>query len=121
MTRLGHWVDAYEAAWRTPGIEPLADLFCDDATYRMSPFEEPRRGLDAISELWDAEREGPDEPFTMSYEVVAEQGDTGVARVDITYGAAGQRYLDLWIVRFAENGRCREFEEWPFWPPGTDG
>lgn len=30
--------------------------------------------------------------------------------------ARGERYRDLWIVRFDEDGRCREFEEWPFWP-----
>jgi len=27
-----------------------------------------------------------------------------------------QAYLDLWIVRLDADGRCRHFEEWPFWP-----
>jgi hypothetical protein len=38
-----------------------------------------------------------------------------VARVEVEY-AGGTEYRDLWIVRFAADGRCREFEEWPFWP-----
>ncbi|WP_327035397.1 hypothetical protein [Micromonospora ureilytica] len=27
-----------------------------------------------------------------------------------------QEYRDLWVMRFADDGRCRSFEEWPFWP-----
>ena len=58
----------------------------------------------------------------MRFELVAVEGDVGVARVDVRYGPPReQRYLDLWVVRLEEDGRCREFEEWPFWPPGTSG
>jgi hypothetical protein len=40
-----------------------------------------------------------------------------VVRVDVQYGPPDRHeYRDLWIVRFAADGRCREFEEWPFWP-----
>jgi hypothetical protein len=38
-----------------------------------------------------------------------------VARIEVDY-ATGAEYRDLWIVRFDEDGRCREFEECPFWP-----
>ncbi|MGI8306275.1 hypothetical protein [Saccharopolyspora hattusasensis] len=27
-----------------------------------------------------------------------------------------EEYRDLWIVRFAPDGKCLAFEEWPFWP-----
>lgn len=81
----------------------------------MSPYEEPVRGLAAIEALWGSEREGPEEGFEMSCEVIAVEGDTAVARIEVAY-ARGERYRDLWIVRFAADGRCREFEEWPFWP-----
>jgi SnoaL-like domain len=114
---LGRWIEAYERAWRTPGTEVLAELFAPEATYSMAPFEEPYRGLDAIAELWEAERVGPDEVFTMESEIVAVEGDTGVVRVEVRYGEPAQRlYRDLWIVRLADNGRCLAFEEWPFWP-----
>lgn len=109
------WIAAYERAWRTAGTEPLGELFGEDASYRMSPYEEPARGLAAIGELWERERVGPDEEFEMSYEIVALDGDTAVARVEVGYGG-GAEYRDLWIIRFAADGRCREFEEWPFWP-----
>jgi hypothetical protein len=58
----------------------------------MTPFSPPRQdeGIEAISEFWEAELEGPDEDFTMFSEVVA---------VD---------------------GRCRALEEWPFAPEQPD-
>jgi SnoaL-like domain len=114
---LAAWVAAYEKAWCTAGTGPLAELFTPNATYLAAPFEEPHRGLDEISEFWDAEREGPDEPFAMQSQIVAVEGDTGVVRVEVTYGPpTGNTYRDLWIVRLNENGRCFHFEEWPFWP-----
>jgi ketosteroid isomerase-like protein len=109
------WIEEYERAWRTAGIEPLAALFTEDATYRMSPYQGPARGLDEIGALWERERAGPGEEFEMSWELVAVEGDTAVARIEVAY-AGGTEYRDLWIVRFAADGRCREFEEWPYWP-----
>jgi hypothetical protein len=109
------WIEGYERAWRTAGTAGLRQLFGEGATYRMSPYEEPVHGLAAIEALWEREREGADEGFGMSYETIAVDGDTAVARIEVAY-ARGERYRDLWIVRFAADGRCREFEEWPFWP-----
>jgi hypothetical protein len=109
------WIDAYERAWRTAGTASLAGLFAEEATYRMSPYEQPACGLEAIGVLWERERAAPDEEFEMRHDVVAVDGDTAVARIEVSY-ATGAEYRDLWIVRFAADRRCREFEEWPFWP-----
>jgi hypothetical protein len=133
MTRaqLVDWLAGYERAWRTAGTEVLADLFSDDATYSTAPYEDPHRGLASIREMWEAERHGPDEEFEMSSEVVAVEGETGVARVTVLYNKPADRegrlnrqrkeYRDLWVVRLDESGRCFHFEEWPFWPPGQQG
>jgi ketosteroid isomerase-like protein len=113
--RVGRWVTGYERAWRTAGTAALAGLFADDAVYLPEPFADPLRGLPAIAEFWEAERDGPDEAFTMRAEVVAEQGDRGVARVHVVYGDPPQReYRDLWVITFDEAGRATVFEEWPF-------
>ena len=115
--QLLEWVDGYQRAWRAPGTDGLRDLFTDDAEYLVSPYDVPVVGLAAIREMWDEDRIGPDEVFTMTAEVVACQGDTGVARVRVRYGdPLVQEYLDLWVVRFAIDGRADRFEEWPFWP-----
>jgi hypothetical protein len=119
---LARWLDSYERAWRTAGTEQLRSLFAPDATYSTAPFEEPHRGLEAIAQLWEAEREGPDEVFEMDSEIVAVEGDTGVVRVDVRYGDPVKRtYRDLWVIRIDEKGRCFAFEEWPFWPAVDDG
>jgi len=58
----------------------------------------------------------------MSSEVVAAQSGTAVVRVMVVYGEDGQRpWRDLWVLRFAQNGRCSWFEEWPFAPDQRDG
>ncbi len=92
-------------------------LFTEDASYRPGPSELTVVGLEAIAEFWEAERDGPDEVFTLSSELVAGQGDTGVARVEVVYAGSRERtYRDLWVITLARDGRCRAFEEWPFHP-----
>ncbi|MFL5906494.1 MAG: YybH family protein [Solirubrobacterales bacterium] len=120
--QLTDWIEGYERAWRSPGTETLARLFTDDATYSTAPYENPHRGLEAIGAMWEAERVSAGEEFEMASEMVAVEGDTGVVRVEVHYGPPNQReYRDLWIVRLDGSGRCFQFEEWPFWPPGSAG
>jgi ketosteroid isomerase-like protein len=115
--QLSAWVAAYERAWRAPGTGSLAEIFTEDATYLQAPYRQPVVGLSAIARMWEADRDGPDEVFRMASEPVAVEGDTGVVRVQVWYGEpVEQEYLDVWIVRFAADGRCQAFEEWPFWP-----
>ncbi len=124
MDRVGveAWVERYEQVWRTAGTDGLRDLFSPDATYLTSPWATPVEGLEGLAELWDAERDGPDETFTMRAEVLAVDGDTAVVRVAVDYGdPVVSRWLDLWVIRFDGDGRCRAFEEWPFAPGHADG
>jgi hypothetical protein len=110
------WVRRYEHAWRSPGTDRLAELFAPEATYSQGPFEAPVVGLSAIARMWDAEREGPDEEFTMSAEPVAVEGRTGVVRVHVEYRAPAQEWADLWIITLDDSLRCTAFEEWPVAP-----
>ena len=115
--RFSAWIAAYEEAWRTEGTETLLELFTADATYQAAPFDDPLTGLDAIAQFWEDEREGPDESFTLKFEIVAAQGDTAVARLEVVYGAPPKRtYRDLWIITLTDDERCSAFEEWPFHP-----
>ena len=107
------WVQAYEQLWRTAGTDRLGELFAPDARYLPSPWAMPVVGLDAIAGYWEDERDGPDEPFTMTAEMVAEDGPVGVVRVEVAY-EGGDTWRDLWIVQLDEQGRCTSFEEWPF-------
>ena len=114
---VGRWLAGYEAAWRASGTESLASLFTGDATYLQSPYEQPIAGLDAIKQMWEAEREGPDEVFTLVTEILAVDGPTAVVRAEVRYGdPLRQEYRDLWVIRLDDDGYCTWFEEWPFWP-----
>jgi len=114
---VARWIVAYEAAWRSPGSDALAGIFTPDATYRQGPYDEPAVGLPAIARMWEAERDGPDEAFQMASEIIAVDGATAVVRVQVRYGdPVTQEWRDLWLVRFAADGRCAAFEEWPFAP-----
>ena len=74
-------------------------------------------GLDAIRRMWEDEREGPDEVFTLATDILAVDGPTAVVRAEVRCGdPPRQEYRDLWIIRLADDGRCTWFEEWPYWP-----
>jgi hypothetical protein len=120
--QLQAWLAAYERLWRTPGSGGLGEIFSEDASYSTAPFQEPIRGLAAIAEMWEAERLGPDEDFQLKREIVAVDGDTGVARIEVRYGPPREQlYRDLWVIVLGDGRRCTRFEEWPFWPPGSSG
>jgi hypothetical protein len=114
---VSRWLAGYEAVWRAPGTAGLADLFTGDATYLKSPYEQPVVGLGAIKHMWEEEREGSDEVFTLATDILALDGRTAVVRAEVHYGDSPvQEYRDLWVIRFADDCRCTWFEEWPFWP-----
>jgi ketosteroid isomerase-like protein len=116
------WVEGYERAWRSPGTDQLAELFSPDVSYVPSPWVPAVTGLDQVAQFWEAERDGPDEQFTLTSEVVAVEGNTAVVRLSVDYrGADTSRWRDLWVLQFAPDGRCARFEEWPFAPGQPDG
>jgi hypothetical protein len=111
------WLAAYEAAWRAPGTGDLAGIFTEGATYLQSPYAGPVVGLDAIGRMWEAERDGPGEVFSLTAGILAVDGPTAVVRAEVRYGdPVHQEYRDLWVLRLEDDGRCTWFEEWPYWP-----
>ena len=108
------WVREYERAWRSDDAGAVRGLFTDAASYRASPYEPPAVGHDAIEAFWldDAGR-----TFSMDADVVAVDAEVAVVRVDVVYRTPKeQEYRDLWLLRFASDGRVADFEEWAYWP-----
>jgi hypothetical protein len=104
------WVGAYRRAWETSDREDIASAFTEDASYYPSPSVAPWRGLEAIVAGWRAHR---DEAGSTHFEwsLVAREGRTAVIRGVSTYPTTV--YDNLWIVRFADDGRAVDFTE--FW------
>lgn len=113
------WIDAYRRAWTTDDPADIEALFTEDATY--SPFPWPRddrwwRGRDQIVDKWIG-RGDSKIGWTFEHEVLAVEGDTAVIEGWTSYdrgeGAAWEEaYANIWLVRFAPDGRAREFAEW---------
>jgi ketosteroid isomerase-like protein len=107
------WVGRYERAWRAADLDAVDELFTPDARYRTSPYEESLVGHDAIKTIWRDE----ELVFTVVADTVAVDGQVGVVRLEVHYGnPVRQEYRDLWVITFAPDGRCADFEEWAYWP-----
>ena len=108
------WVADYERAWREGDVSGVARLFTESASYRVSPYAEAKDGSAAIQAFWldDAGR-----TFTVTAEPVAVEGRNAVVRLEVRYrDPVAQEYRDLWVLRFAPDGRVEDFEEWAYWP-----
>jgi ketosteroid isomerase-like protein len=103
------WMDRYVEAWRTYDAAAIGDLFSEDARYYTHPFRDPWQGRDEIVKGWD---EDPDAPksWEARYEALAAEGDVGVARGWTRYDD-GKEYGNLFVIRFDQDGRAREFTE----------
>jgi ketosteroid isomerase-like protein len=111
--RVMQWVAGYERAWRDGDLEAVGSLFSEEARYLPSPYEEPEIGLAAIRDFW-LDDEG--RTFSMTAEPVAVDGRDAVVRVDVHYEEPRHEYRNLWLLRFAADGRVETFEEWAYWP-----
>jgi hypothetical protein len=122
-TRAQQWLDRYVAAWRSYDPVEIGALFADDVAYRYHPWGEPVVGRDAVVASWLAEdgagdastRDEPD-TYDASYAPVAIDGDVVVARGSSTYlqrpgGPVSRVYDNCFLMRFDDEGRCREFTE----------
>ena len=108
------WVADYERAWRGGDLPGIRRLFTEDARYRRSPYEEPAVGHDGIAAFW---LDDDGRTFSVAAEPVAVEGRDAVVRLEVRYGdPVAQEYRDLWVLRFAPDGRVEDFEEWAYWP-----
>lgn len=107
------WLARYRLAWIERDADAASRLFTEDALYREHPFQEPFAGRAAIRDYWAR--------------VTASQTD-----VELRYGTPvvhGQHVAVEWwanlladgapltlagefLLRFAENGECRELREY---------
>ena len=118
------WLDNYVEAWRSYDMSKIGDLFCEDALYFYSPFDErdPVRGRAAIVANW---LEAPDAPHSWEahYEPIAVEGHVAVANGRTRYfrpdGTQEREFDNIFVLHFDDAGRCRRFTEWYMQPRGA--
>jgi uncharacterized protein (TIGR02246 family) len=114
-TSFASWLEEYGSAWRDRNPQAAANLFLDDGTYQVTPFEEPIRGRAAILEYW-SQVARTEENIQFGYEVLAVSHEIGVARwwASFVIVPPGLRTkLDgIFLISLDPNGRCRSLKEW---------
>jgi ketosteroid isomerase-like protein len=121
---VNRWLGRYIEAWKTYDRDQIAALFTEDISYRYHPYDDPIEGRDEVVKAWRAEGDHPeagtrDEPGTYDafYRCVAADGDMAVAVGSSSYkgsrdGPVARVYDNCFVMRFDDEGRCRDFTEW---------
>jgi ketosteroid isomerase-like protein len=114
------WIEAYRQAWKTDDPEDIAALFTEDATY--SPFPWPREknrweGRDTIVQRWIGHGDSK-LSWRFEHDVLAVDGDAAVVEGWTDYD--DEAFANVWLIRFADDGRAREFREWWVQKPAGD-
>jgi ketosteroid isomerase-like protein len=119
------WLDRYVNAWETYDPDSIGDLFTEDATYRYHPYDDGDdvvHGREAIVRSWlepDGSASDRDAPGTYEahYEPYAVDDDRAVGVgwsrywTDATRSRVRTVYDNVYLLRFAVDGRCAEFTE----------
>ncbi len=111
-------LDDYIDAWKSYDEAAIGGLFSENATatYRYHPWDEDSVvGRAAIVANWLEERDDPGS-WSAEYRPWAIDGDRAVAAGISRYlGADGdtveREYHNVFLCRFDDEGRCREFTE----------
>ena len=118
------WLNRYVAAWLTYDPDDIAALFSDDISYRYHPYDVPIVGREAVVASWLGEdasdsastRDAPG-TYSAEYSPVAVDGETVVATGTSVYrdtpdGPVARAYENCFVMRFDDDGRCRDFVEY---------
>ena len=119
------WLDAYVRAWKSYDEAQIADLWAEDAVW-LYPFGTRATGRSAITAEWMAEKHlFTAGGYDAQYEPIAIDGSTVVTHgrtwfYDPATGATRAEFDNVWVLRFAPDGRCAEFHEWYAGRPDHD-
>lgn len=108
--RLADWIAGYRRAWESNDVDDIRALFTEDAEYYTEPYARPWHGQDDIVGGWLDARDEPGD-FTFQWAPLVVTPDLAAVQATTVY-IAERTYSNLWIIRFAPDGRASEFTEW---------
>ena len=109
------WLDSYGRAWMQRDPDAAAALYASDGTYRVTPFQEPMTGRQAIFDYWSEVARTQDQ-ILFDYEILAVNAEYGIARwwasfVRVPPGLPTK--LDgIFLISLNAGGRCTSLREW---------
>jgi ketosteroid isomerase-like protein len=108
---LSSWIAGYLRAWESNEPDDIRALFTEDAEYRDRPYNKPWRGHDEIVEGWLKAKDIPGDA-RFEWEPVVDTPELGIAQATTVYTKTSGTFSNLWLVRFAPDGRATSFTEW---------
>lgn len=109
--RLDAWMDGYVLAWSSNDPEHIQALFTEDAVYDPQTEDGEWEGIDEIVEKWIEVGDSEDN-WDFEWLALVETDDLAVVTCRTRYFQPEASYRNLFVVRFAEDGRCLDFTEW---------
>ena len=118
------WLDSFVAAWLSYDADEIRALFAEDIAYRYHPYEEPIVGREAVVASWLGESDfdgastrDASGTYAARYAPIAVDDDVVVATGTSRYserpdGPIVRSYDNCFVMRFDDEGRCREFTEY---------
>lgn len=112
---LQRWLDAYGKAWMGRDAEVAAELYAEDATFQVTPFDEPIRGRAAIYEYWKGVT-STQERIQFECEIVAVTAECGIARWRASFlivkPGLDTKLDGVFLITLDGKGKCTSLREW---------
>ena len=109
------WLEAYGRAWMGRDAVAATALYTDDATYQITPFDEPLRGRGAIAAYWEGVA-ATQEKIRFDFEILAVTAEYGIARWRASFvrvpPGLNTRLDGIFLITLAADGRCQSLREW---------
>jgi hypothetical protein len=105
------WIKQYEHAWRTNDPDDIQALFTPGAEYHEWPYETAWIGRKEIVEGWLGREHMQTGGWTFAWSILTVNGDTAAIEGTGVYQEYGT-FANLWVVTFADDGRCAVFRMW---------
>lgn len=87
------FMQGYKSAWEQRDPSMFAALFHADGTYHNTPFQ-VQNGTKELAEYW--KRVQLQEDILVTFEVLAAEPDSGIARWHVTYQVASEELFQIW-------------------------
>lgn len=110
------WLIAYGYAWELGDTTAIDALFSATALYYETPFTEPRKGTEAISQYWSEGAGKSQRNIQFKFDILDIIGNMGIAHWKAIFARVPSEIkveLDgILTAEFEKHGACYIFREW---------
>lgn len=104
-------MDGYVLAWSSNDEDHIRALFTEDAVYDPQTADGEWHGVDEIVANWQ-EIDDSEDNWDFEWLPLVETNELAVVTGRTHYSDPPASYRNLFVIRFAEDGRCYDFTEW---------